>query len=407
MKKFFLCFIEIILLISLIYVISIDNIPNNIILFEDEEISIPTIFGLDIQDLETKQAATSIGDTISKDKNPIQLQLSLFDKIPVKKLNVNVIPDTSVVVLGNTIGLKLYTNGVMVVGMSEVTGEQNQKEKPYKESGIEEGDIIISVNQKEVTCTADLINNINECNGEAVEIKYVRDGETYTSSIKPTKTDNNYYKIGLWVRDSAAGVGTISFYEPETGMFAALGHGLTDVDTGELITIAKGNLVTTNVVSVVRGEKGKPGEMKGTIMNQTDIGDISRNTKFGIFGKLNNLSSLNINKEDVLEVATRDEIKEGAAKIVCALDSNKREEYDIEIQKIFKNNNSDNKSMIIKVTDEELLEKTGGIIQGMSGSPIVQNNKVIGAVTHVFVSDPTMGYAIFADLMIKQMREAE
>lgn len=407
MKKFFLCFIEIILLISLIYVISIDNIPNNIILFEDEEISIPTIFGLDIQDLETKQAATSIGDTISKDKNPIQLQLSLFDKIPVKKLNVNVIPDTSVVVLGNTIGLKLYTNGVMVVGMSEVTGEQNQKEKPYKESGIEEGDIIISVNQKEVTCTADLINNINECNGEAVEIKYVRDGETYTSSIKPTKTDNNYYKIGLWVRDSAAGVGTISFYEPETGMFAALGHGLTDVDTGELITIAKGNLVTTNVVSVVRGEKGKPGEMKGTIMNQTDIGDISRNTKFGIFGKLNNLSSLNINKEDVLEVATRDEIKEGAAKIVCALDSNKREEYDIEIQKIFKNNNSDNKSMIIKVTDEELLEKTGGIIQGMSGSPIVQNNKVIGAVTHVFVSDPTMGYAIFADLMIKQMREVE
>jgi len=407
MKKFFLYFIQIILIISLIYIISIDNIPNNIILFENEEIKLNTLFGISIKDYETEQVATSLGKSISEEKNPVKLQLSLFDKIPLKKVNINVIPKTNVVVLGNTIGLKLYTNGVMVVGMSEVEGRNNKKVKPYKESGIEEGDVIISVNQKEVTCTTDLIENINKCNGEEVEIKYIRDGEIYTSKIQPIKTEQNYYKIGFWVRDSAAGVGTISFYEPKTGMFAALGHGLTDIDTGELITIANGNIVTTNVVAMTKGEKGKPGEMKGTLTSQSDIGDISKNTRFGIFGKLNNISLLNINNEDALEVANRDEITEGKAKIICTLNDNKRQEYEIEIQKIFKNNNEDNKSMIIKVTDNDLLDKTGGIIQGMSGSPIVQNNKVIGAVTHVFVTDPTMGYAIFADLMIKQMREVE
>lgn len=201
------------------------------------------------------------------------------------------------------------------------------------------------------------------------------------------------------------GVGTITFYEPETKEFAALGHGILDVDTSKLIDIGKGELVTSKIVSIVKGENGKPGEIKGSIENGTSIGEINKNTFFGIYGKINNSSPLNINTKNALEVANRSEIKLGKAEIMCELENGKVEKYEIEIQKIFLDNNSDNKSMLIKVTDEELIEKTGGIIQGMSGAPVIQNGKFIGAVTHVLVNDPQMGYAIFGDLMIKQMRE--
>lgn len=200
------------------------------------------------------------------------------------------------------------------------------------------------------------------------------------------------------------GVGTATFYEPSTGMFASLGHGITDIDTGDLITISNGELVTTNIVSVQKGEKGKPGELKGSIESSKTIGDVSKNTSFGIFGKITNKSNLKISEQE-MEVATREEIKTGKAQIICEIEDGKKEHYDIEIQKVYSSNNRDNKSMLIKVIDKKLLEKTGGIIQGMSGSPIIQNNKFVGAVTHVLVNDPTSGYGVFADIMLKQMKE--
>ena len=200
------------------------------------------------------------------------------------------------------------------------------------------------------------------------------------------------------------GVGTATFYEPSTGMFASLGHGITDIDTGDLITISNGELVTTNIVSVQKGEKGKPGELKGSIESSKTIGDVSKNTSFGIFGKITNKSNLKISEQEK-EVATREEIKTGKAQIICEIEDGKKEHYDIEIQKVYTSNNRDNKSMLIKVTDKKLLEKTGGIIQGMSGSPIIQNNKFVGAVTHVLVNDPTSGYGVFADIMLKHMKE--
>ena len=221
----------------------------------------------------------------------------------------------------------------------------------------------------------------------------------------PAKTSNNEYKLGLWVRDAAAGVGTITFYEPSTGEFGALGHGINDVDTYELIDIANGELVTTNIIDIVKGEEGSPGEIRGIIEDGKTIGNVSKNTSFGVYGNMLDTSRLNINKNNELEVANRNEIKTGKAEIMCELENGKVENYEIEIQKIFLENNSDNKSMLIKVTDENLIEKTGGIIQGMSGAPIIQNGKFIGAVTHVLVNDPQMGYAVFGDLMIKQMRE--
>lgn len=221
------------------------------------------------------------------------------------------------------------------------------------------------------------------------------------------KASDNKYKLGLWVRDAAAGVGTVSFYEPTTKTFAALGHGIQDIDTEQLLDIAKGDFITTNIISIVKGEKGNPGKIQGSIENSTVIGQVYKNTDFGVYGKLTNISALDVDITKAMEIAPRDEIKIGKAKILCTLEDNNTKEYDVEIERIYKNNNSNNKSMLVKVSDEELIEKTGGIIQGMSGSPIIQNGKVIGALTHVLVNDPQTGYGVFADLMIKQAKEVQ
>lgn len=283
--------------------------------------------------------------------------------------------------------------------MTEIEGK-----KPYENTGIKEGDRIISINDNQIEVAEDLIQTVNSSNGKEISITYIHENIKETTNMIPVKTKENEYKLGLWVRDAAAGVGTATFYEPETGMFASLGHGITDIDTGDLITISNGELVTTNIVSVQKGEKGKPGEIRGTIEGSLVLGSVSKNTSFGIFGKITNKNSLKIS-EEAIDVMPREEIKKGKAQIICEIESGKKEYYDIEIEKIYTSNNKDNKSMLIKVTDKRLLEKTGGIIQGMSGSPIIQNNKFVGAVTHVLVNDPTTGYGVFADIMLKQMSQ--
>ena len=288
--------------------------------------------------------------------------------------------------------------------MSEIQGDDNRMYKPYEKTGIEEGDTIVAINDSTIHSTEDLIQCINMSLGNELEIEYVRDNQTMQCSMTPVKTADEQYKLGLWVRDSAAGVGTITFYEPSTKSFAALGHGIVDIDTEQLINISSGEFVTTKILNIQKGEKGKPGRIQGTIDNQQNIGVISKNTRFGIYGVVDNVLALNLNNSKELEVALRDEIQTGKAKILCTLENGKTEEYEIEIEEIYKDNNYDNKSMKIKVTDNRLIEKTGGIIQGMSGSPIIQNNKFVGAITHVLVNNPQEGYAVFGDIMIKQMR---
>ena len=200
------------------------------------------------------------------------------------------------------------------------------------------------------------------------------------------------------------GVGTATFYEPETKSFCALGHAITDTDTGEIVNIANGELVTANIVSITKGRKGYPGEIRGTIDEGKTIGTIYKNTNFGVYGTVKNKNYLEADLTQEMEVAPRNEIKEGKAQIICQLENSAKKKYDIEIEKVYINNNQNNKSMLIKITDKELLEKTGGIIQGMSGAPIIQEEKFVGAVTNVLVNDPTQGYGVFADIMIKEMR---
>ena len=409
MKKSLLkTIIVVILIISYVYICSIISIPENIVIFEGDNLNLKIATGLSLssRNQQTVLTASNIG-TKKIDKEGIdKLNLNLFGGIKLKSVNVAVIPKTTVIPLGTAIGMKLYTKGVLVVGMSQINTDNNEKTKPYENSGIEQGDMILAINNKEVSNTDELIGEVNNSNGNSIKIKYLKNNETLETSITPVKSKNEY-KIGLWVRDAAAGVGTLTFYEPSTNSFMALGHGISDIDTEKIVEISNGELITANIVSIKKGEKGKPGEKKGTIDSGNKIGEISKNTNLGVYGNVTNKSYLGIDSNNEMEVATRSEIKEGRAQIICQLDNNEKNKYNIEIEKIYTMNNEDNKSMLIKVTDEELLNKTGGIIQGMSGAPIIQNGKFVGAITNVLVNDPTQGYAIFADMMIKQMRNTE
>lgn len=396
------------LLIILAYVTTITSIPNSIILFQNQELNLQTIAGITIEET-IPVGVEPLGD--SKASTP-QSQTSKTYNLSIlgfnlKTIKADIIQERKVIPLGNLIGLKLYTQGVLVVGMSQIEGEDKKVYKPYEEAGIEQGDSIIKINGEEIENTEELLSCVSKCKGNTISITYLKNGEEVHKTITPVKTSKNTYKLGLWVRDAAAGVGTLTFYDMKTNSVASLGHSIQDVDTGELVDISSGEFVTAEILNVQKGEKEKPGRIEGSIDEGIDLGKIYSNTNFGVYGYVENKNKINIDETKAINVALRNEIKEEEATIICTLEDGKQEEYAVKIQKIFKNNNENNKSMIVKITDKRLLEKTGGIIQGMSGSPIIQNGKLIGALTHVLISDPTTGYGVFADLMIKQMRTVE
>ncbi len=395
------------LILIYMYTLAIENIPNNLVILEGENIALKTLLGMQVRvNAETMETVSNSNQNVINPKvGKATVQVSLFDAISLKDVNVDILPKSKVIPVGSIAGVKLYTSGVLVVGMSEIEGIDNKKHKPYENTGIKEGDTITQINDIPISSTEELMENVNQAQGKVIKVKYIQEEQTKECSMEAVKTSNNEYKLGLWVRDSAAGVGTVTFYDPSTKTFGALGHGITDIDTEELINIASGEFITTRVLNITKGESGNPGKIQGTVENQKNIGKINKNSKFGIYGTVENLASLNIDTSKEMEVALREEIQPGKAKILCSLDNQKVEEYEIEIQKIYKENNYDNKSMQIKVTDPRLIEKTGGIIQGMSGSPIIQNNKFVGAVTHVLVNNPQEGYAVFGDIMLKQAKE--
>ena len=390
MKKFKFILIIFLLLIIYSYVSFITLIPDNVILLNNEKIN-----------FKNMPAITKIETTMTSlnNSNVTNVEFRLFGNVLLKTSTITKIEKIKVVPIGKIIGLKLYTDGVLVVGISE--DEENSVEK---EIDINPGDIILEINGKLVKSINTLKEIVNNSKGENLKLKIMRNGNILNTNIIPTKIEGEKYQLGLWVKDAATGVGTMTFYEPDSKKFAILGHGITDSDTNKLIKIDYGDLVTAKVISLKRGVENEPGEIKGTIINSQSIGKINKNTQFGVFGILNNLTSLNIDTSKAIEIASRDEIKEGEAKIICSINtSNNPKEYKIEIQKIYKENDYNNKSMLIKIIDEELLKETGGIIRGLSGAPIIQNNKFVGAVTNVLVSNPEIGYAVFADMMIKEI----
>ena len=407
-KKLLIAFLLFFLTIVYVYICAIDAIPKNTILFEGEQLNIKKIIGISLvsknKNYDTILTSTESIEENTQELGTTNLEVKLFNTFNVKDIDVSVIKRTKVIPVGQVAGLKLYTTGVLVVGMSEIKGIDNKKYKPYENTGIQEGDTIVQIENDEITGTKELIQKVNSSKGKELNLKYVRDGKILECAISPVKTSTSEFKLGLWVRDSAAGIGTMTYYEPETKNFAALGHGITDVDTGKLINISNGQFITTKVLSIIKGEDGAPGKIQGSISEQSNIGTIKKNSIFGIYGVAEDVQKIKIDPNKKMNVATRNEIELGEATILCSLDDEKTKEYKIQIEKIYLNNNYDNKSMLIKVTDKELIEKTGGIIQGMSGSPVIQNGKFIGAITNVLVNDPTKGYVVFGDLMIKEMR---
>lgn len=395
MKKLKMMIILFILIIVYAYVANLTLIPEKIILLEKEDYQIRKLWG--VETIETVSTSNDSGNTLNVD-------VTLFGN-KVKEVSIETIENVEVVPIGKIIGMKLYTNGVLIVGMSQIENIENELVSPFENCDIQEGDTIIKVNDEEIENIENLKSVVNQSNGENILLTLVRDGAMVTSNIMPVKTESDEYKLGLWVKDAATGVGTITYYEKNTGSFAALGHGIVDNDTDQLITIDSGEVVTSDIMSIIKAEVNSPGEIRGTIVNQKTIGKVEKNTQFGIYGKLDNLSSLNIDTSGAIPVALRDEIQMGDAKMICSLDGKTSKEYAIKIEKIYANNNYDNKSMLIRVVDNELIEQTGGIIRGLSGSPIVQNGKFVGAVTNVLVSNPEIGYAIFGDMMIKEMRK--
>ena len=263
MKLFKKIILILLLLIIFIYTLAIDNMPNEIVIFEGEKININTILGLNLSLLEENNSIETISSDVEKVSDKIgktKLKVNLFNTIQVKDVDVEVIPKTKVIPIGSIAGVKLYTSGVLVVGMSEIEGIDSKKYKPYEDTGIKEGDSIVKIGEKEITSTEELIEVVNNSKGQELDVEYIHQQETLECSIKPVQTAEDEYKIGLWVRDSAAGVGTVTFYEPSTKNFGALGHGITDIDTQELIDIASGEFVTTRILNITKGEKGNPRE---------------------------------------------------------------------------------------------------------------------------------------------------
>lgn len=332
----------------------------------------------------------------------LDVSVKLFGFIPVKKMTVTFAPQIKVIPGGQPVGVKLNTEGVIVVGFSDVETASGKKKSPSAASGIEMGDSILEINGVKINGSQDVVNTINKNGAKVINIKIRRKENEQVINITPIETLNkNEFKIGLWVRDSTSGVGTLTFYEAASGKFGALGHPINDVDTGILMPIRDGSIYNAKIVSIEQGMRGKPGELRGMFSEEDECGRLEKNTLSGIFGKMTSVKDKNIYNQPV-PIARQSEIKEGAAKILTALEGDEIKEYDIYIEKLTQQSKPNSKSMIIRVTDKELLTKTGGIVQGMSGSPILQDGKIVGAVTHVFVNRPDMGYGIYIEWMLKE-----
>ncbi len=337
-------------------------------------------------------------------KGTVNLDFRVFGLIPLKTMQVDIISSKKLVACGNTVGVKIKTEGILVIGVSDVDTGSGERCAPAKDAGIRVGDIIYNINGKKVSDINELIRHIDSSNGNKLELKYKRGNNLMSTIINPIVGINDKkYHIGLWVRDSTAGIGTMTFFDPESHTFGALGHGITDIDTGLLMPVNSGEVLESNIVAIKRGVQGTPGELKGIFMeNKLPMGNIFKNDECGIYGKLFR-DDLKILKNKSYPIGIRGQVKVGRATILSNIEGDSIEEFDVVIEKVARQSFSGPKGMVIRVTDKKLLDSTGGIVQGMSGSPIIQNGKLIGAVTHVLVNDPTRGYGIFIEWMIKNI----
>ncbi len=365
-------------------------LPDEIISFSSSRITLKSIYTVDIgsESPVDYQSSTRVSANDS--------EIKLLGIIPVKTAEVTQSEEKSVYVSGESFGIKLYTDGVIIVGTRDVQTD-NGTCNPAKDAGLQKGDIIISINGVKTTTSTQVEDAFNDNNGSEYKIQVKRNGNYKTFTLKPVYySAEGKYKVGIWVRDSTAGIGTITFYNPENNTIAALGHPITDVDTNEIMPILNGEAVEAAVTKLYKSYDGETGSLCCDFSNDV-IGTLSLNSISGIYGKY----ETDVSGKALYSIAAEQETEKGAAQILCTIDENGPKLYDVEITRISMRSGNNEKNMVIKITDKELIEKAGGIVQGMSGSPIIQNGKLVGALTHVVVDNPKKGYAIFADKMLK------
>ncbi len=377
--------------------------------------SLPNVLNVNLQTIETLNKEKYFGNYINATMEELReasvnsngkssiLKLKLFNLITIKTIRANT-ENIKVYAGGIPVGFSLNSDGVIVMGSSFVlTSEGNIN--TLQNSTLKNGDVIKQIAGVEIKSVSDINNIINSEENKGKELKVVakRKDKNIETKIKPAlDLQSKTYKLGLWVKDDASGIGTLTYIREDNNRFGALGHAISDVDTKLPFDVDRGEMYHCTIIGLNKGTKGKPGEMKGLFLQGRNcLGIVDKNNSFGVFGCVN-LNSDVFNKKELLEAGGRLTAKPGKAKIRVSLDGNTVKDYDIEIIKTHYQSNSNEKSMVIRVTDENLLKQTGGIIQGMSGSPIIQNNKVVGAITHVFVSDPTKGFGVYLDWMINQ-----
>ncbi|WP_430539984.1 SpoIVB peptidase [Neobacillus drentensis] len=403
-----------ILLVSLISLIFFQplqqylSIPKSITVFEGQDYTFQKA-----APVTAAIASHNTNITLNQGKKSVSVKANEYGKnemlleyagIPIKKVDVRVLKDFRVLPGGQSIGVKLNTVGVLVVG-HHLINTANGKKSPGEIAGIKVGDIITEINGSKIEKMTDVAPYVQSAgqDGKPLDLVISRESGKFTTKLTPLKDKGeSTYKLGLYIRDSAAGIGTMTFVHPQSKKYGALGHVISDMDTKKPIVVEDGQIVRSTVTSIEKGSNGDPGEKLARFSSDHQIvGNIQKNSPFGIFGELNRDLKNGI-MDKPLPIALSDQVKEGPAKILTVVNDDRVEEFDIEIVSTIPQKFPATKGMVIKVTDPKLLEKTGGIVQGMSGSPIIQNGKLVGAVTHVFVNDPTSGYGVHIEWMLNE-----
>lgn len=383
--------------INLLY----NSIPDELYVVEGEDAEISFSVPVSVEKKEESveaffSSAGKLSDTFATDYT---LNCKFLDFIPVKEVSVHVVEPDYVLPSGMPIGIYTKTQGILIIGTGKVTANDGMNYEPARQV-VRGGDYITSVNGKEVLEKEELMECIAGSGGKSLVLGIYRDGRQMKLKLTPVMDKEGNYKLGIWVRDDMAGVGTMTYVEEDLS-FGALGHPISDADTGSMLETKDGKIYETNIVGIVKGENGVPGELTGVINYKEEycIGAIEKNTRTGIYGNVKQVPAGMPKK--YMEVGMKQNIKKGKAYILSSLDGTLRR-YEIEIDDVDYNSKEENKGILFHVTDKLLLEETGGIVQGMSGSPIIQNDKLIGAVTHVFVSDASKGYGVFIEKMLRQ-----
>ncbi len=377
-------------LFILIYGTMKDHIPDEIFVYADEETDWETFF---------QEPLISYDETVEVSQNgSYQIRCKWLGVLPLKTIKVHTVEKQEVLVSGSPVGIYMETKGVLVIDSGEITDREGIRRTPA-EHIIQSGDYICEIDGKVLTGKRQLMQLVRENQGEPMELQVVRHQETIKLEMTPVETEDGSYKLGIWVRDNIQGIGTLTYVEPD-GTFGALGHGISDTDTGERLEISDGDLYRADILSIRKGTAGTPGELRGVInyREENRIGTICGNSQYGIRGQMEPGKYTESMKK--IPTGLKQEIQTGKAEIRCDIGDGIRE-YQCEILEIDSNARDTNKCFVLRITDDDLLSRTGGIVQGMSGSPVLQNGKLIGAITHVFVNDPTKGYGIFIENMME------